>query len=240
MIKQERENESHVLVLDAGDSLVGDRTPAVNSEGKSSVEVMNLMGYDAMALGEGDLGKLSLDAIEQRIQEAEFSVLSANVLVAQTADLLTEPFLIRDMGGRRVAIVGLTGMATVPGLEFRDPLLAAREAVAQVREHADVIILLSHAGLEANTQIAEEVAGIDLIVSGGGTSVLPSPLVSKSGSVIVHADAAAPGHAGRRIGVGAWSFDPSGALTDQRWENLELVAEIADDPAIAAWTSANP
>jgi 2',3'-cyclic-nucleotide 2'-phosphodiesterase (5'-nucleotidase family) len=240
VIKQQRHSASHVLVLDAGDSLMGDRTPARTSQGKSSVELMNRMGYDAMALGEGDLSKLDLNTIQQRIQEADFPILSANVLVTGTGELLTEPYVIRQMGEHGIAIIGLTGMAELPGIEIRDPLEAAREVVAQVRERADILILLSHAGLAVNHEIGKAIAEIDLIVSGGGGSVVSSPQSSGSGPVIVHADAASPGHAGRRIGVGTWSFDAGGELTAQRWENLSLEPTFRDDPDMLAWIEANP
>ena len=62
IIAQERAEGEFVLVLDAGNSLVGDREPAQGSRGKSSVSAMDLMGYDAMALGPGDLA-LGLDVV---------------------------------------------------------------------------------------------------------------------------------------------------------------------------------
>ena len=59
-INQEKKKNPYTLVLDAGDSLVGDQDPALKTQGKSSVEAMNRLGYDAMALGPGDLA-LGLD-----------------------------------------------------------------------------------------------------------------------------------------------------------------------------------
>jgi len=72
------------------------------------VEAMNLMGYDVMALGEVDL-QLGEDALRQRIAEAQFAVLSANVIVQSTGELFAKPYVIMERGGRRIGIVGLTG-----------------------------------------------------------------------------------------------------------------------------------
>jgi hypothetical protein len=108
-----------------------------------------------------------------------------------------------------------------------------------VRDQADILILLSHVGLSANHQIATQVSEIDLIVSGGGKETLSTPQSVGDGPAIVHADAGSPGHAGRRIGIGTWSFDPQGELVGQNWENLLLGPEIPEDPDLLAWLSAN-
>jgi 2',3'-cyclic-nucleotide 2'-phosphodiesterase (5'-nucleotidase family) len=240
VIKQQQSQFEHLLVLDAGDSLIKDRTPAISSSGKSSIDSMNLMGYDAMALGEGDLAQLGVKAIRQRMEEASFPFLSANVYVTETGELLAQPYLVQEMGGQRVAIIGLTGMAQVPGIEIRDPLATVREIVDQVRPRADILILLSHAGLETNRQIAREVPEIHVIISGGGQVLTSSPDALVDGPPVVHADVPSPGHAGRRIGLGVWSFDDSGKLVEQRWQNLALTPEIADDQAMLQWVSQNP
>ncbi len=61
VIRKEREKATHMLVLDAGDSLLNNQQPAKGTRGKTSIEAMNKMGYDAMALGMLDLSLLSLD-----------------------------------------------------------------------------------------------------------------------------------------------------------------------------------
>ena len=57
MIQAERAaaKDRGFLLLDAGDSLVGDREPAMRSKGATSIDLMNRLGYDAMVLGPADL-----------------------------------------------------------------------------------------------------------------------------------------------------------------------------------------
>jgi 2',3'-cyclic-nucleotide 2'-phosphodiesterase (5'-nucleotidase family) len=235
VIEQQRAQFEHVLVLDAGDSLVGDRPPATSTSGGSSVELMNLMGYDAMALGKGDLAQLGIDKIRQRMQEAEFAFLSANAYIAGTDELLAQPYLIVQMGDHRVAVIGITGAAQVRGLEIRDPLTATREIVDQVKPRADILVLLSHAGLETNQQLAQELPQIHVIVSGGGEALTHAAHLELGVPPVVHADVPSPGHAGRRVGLGIWSFDDDNKLVEHRWQNLPLGPEIADDPAMLKW-----
>lgn len=233
-IAQEKQSNEFVLVLDAGDSLVGDQDPAVKTQGKSSVEVMNLLGYDAMVLGPKDLA-LGPAVLKQRMAEAKFAVLSANAVVSATGQLVATPYVIREFGGHKVALIGLSGGDGFKDILVRDPLKTAQTLVAQVAHQADVIILLSHAGAAVDQQIADQVQGIDLIVS-GGTPLMAAPWVSvKTKTPVVRADEALAGHAGRRIGVAALTFDPEGQLVKQNWQGVSLLPEIADDPAITAW-----
>jgi len=221
------------LLLDAGNSLVGDADPARKTQGQTSVEAMNLLGYDAMALGPQDLA-LGLGVLRQRMAEAEFAVLSANALVSATGELLATPYLLREFEGYTVAIIGLSGGAGTDEIAVRDPLATARAVVARLSSQADVILLLSHTGPALDQQIAETVPGIDLVISGGEYGY-SSPLSAATGTLLVHADEALPGHAGRRIGIAHLTYDAAGQLTAQEWQRLDLRPEIGEDPLIAWW-----
>jgi 5'-nucleotidase len=233
-IAEVRANNEHVLVLDAGDSLVGDQDPARETQGQTSVEVMNRLGYDAMALGPGDLG-LGPAILRQRIREARFAVLSANAVETATGELLAKPYVVREFAGHRVAIVGLSGGPGTDEITVRDPLATAQEVVAELEGQADVVILLSHAGATTDQQIAEAVAGIAAIVSGGPAARQTAWRGEKTGTLLLHADQASPGHAGRVLGIARLVFNASGNLTDYTWQPVALGPEIADDPATTEW-----
>lgn len=234
VINQIRSENEFVLLLDAGDSLVGDQDPARRTKGQTSVEVMNRLGYDAMALGPQDLG-LGSAALSQRMAEAKFAMLSANAVVLKTGELIATPYIIREIAGYRVGIVGLSGGEGTSDITVRDPLATAKEVVAQLQPKVDVVILLSHAGQETDQQIADSVSGIALIIS-GGSGARPAPIQSQvTGTLILHADEPFPGHAGRLLGIGTFTFDQQGKLLSHEWRRLSLGAEIADDPAMAAW-----
>jgi 2',3'-cyclic-nucleotide 2'-phosphodiesterase (5'-nucleotidase family) len=195
---------------------------------------MNMMGYDAVALGGQDLA-LSLPVLRQRIAEAEFAILSANAVVSPTGELVATPYLMHRFAGHTVAIVGLSDGSGTRDIAVRDPLVTAREVVAQLSTEADVIVLLSHAGPLVDQQIAEAVPGIDLIIS-GGKFTSDSPWRSeKTGALLLHADAASPGHAGRRIGIARLTFDQAGQLVEQSWQRLDLGPEIASDATMLNW-----
>jgi 2',3'-cyclic-nucleotide 2'-phosphodiesterase (5'-nucleotidase family) len=241
-----RKSSSNVLVLDAGDSLIRDRPPALTSHGKSSVESMNMMGYDAMALGASDLALLGVDGIRQRMQEAHFPFLSANAVLTETGELLAQPYILKEMKGRQIAVIGLTDEVRLRDVEIRDPLLSLREVLNELDGQADILVLLSHAGFQSNQKIAQrmqsirEAPEIDMIISGGGQGYTAEPQLVEGQPPLVQADTPSPGHAGRRVGVGSWGFDDDGQLVALDWMNLALAPDVPDDPEMARWAAAHP
>ena len=117
----ELRKEKPTLFLAAGDVIQGNNWTNL-SRGRASIELLNLMGLDALVVGnhEFDFG---LEVLKERISEARFPVLGANV---EGFDSL-RPYVIKEVGGVRVAILGIvtddTPVATHPknvaGLTFR-------------------------------------------------------------------------------------------------------------------------
>jgi 2',3'-cyclic-nucleotide 2'-phosphodiesterase (5'-nucleotidase family) len=225
-----------VLVLDAGNSLAGDRDPARRSEGASSIEAMNLMGYDAVTLGAGDL-VLGVEALLACQAEAKFPILSANVVLSGTGDLLVSPYIIEDTGGIQVAVWGLTEFTDedLPGLQIEDPVSVAKELVPELERNADFVVLLSHAGRPADQRIAAEVPGVDWIIGGGKHDVTWEPIVDpETGTVIVQADYGTHGYSGRSVGESHLTFDADHQLVAYEWQTAVLESEIPLDPDLLA------
>ncbi|MCL6431012.1 MAG: hypothetical protein K6V36_09145 [Anaerolineae bacterium] len=241
-IKAARAQGGNVLVVDAGNSLIGElgnvSEPAERTRGETSVEVLNRLGYDAVALGPRDL-LLGREELLKRLGEARgFSFLSANLYDRSTNKLVAQPYLIKEIGGHRVALIGITGPVPEENAEFYalPALDAARKYVLEAQSRAGVVVLLSNAGLETNKAIAGQVQGIDLIVS-GGQGVLPEPLEMPSGALIVHADQSSSGHAGRVLGDLLVTFDLSGRLAAHSWKAVSLDPSVPDDREMAAWVA---
>lgn len=143
------------LILDGGDLMQG--TPLSNlTEGRAAIEYFNRAGYQAAAIGnhEFDWGTGTL---EERIGDAEFGWLTANVFVAgsDTAPSWAKPVEILEVDGVRVGVIGLTTEETpattiphhVEGLEFRDGAETIDRWVPRLRaEGVDFVIVVAHAG----------------------------------------------------------------------------------------------
>ena len=167
------------LVLDAGDLFTG--TPIADvSRGRSVIEVMNAIGYDAVAVGnhEFDYG---IGALRDRIAQADFPFLSANIDTPIEAIHKAEVFNVR---GIRLGVIGLTTESlktvthpmNVTEVDVGTLVGALEETLPGMRDRADFIIVLSHISPEEEIRIAEAFEDIDLIVSGHSHSELPDPL----------------------------------------------------------------
>ena len=223
-------------MLDTGDALIGSGALGQKTRGEAIIAGMNLMGYDAMALGPKELS-LGLDLLRQRMGEAGFPILSANAVLAGTEQLVAEPYTVLDVGGHRVGVIGLTRVEAAPasGFQVLDPQQAAERYVPEVRQKADTVIVLANLEYNAALALAGAVPGIDLLVG-----ALPSQAPTQSvrapgtGTLVVVADLASPGHSGRRMGVVLVTLASDGSLTGESWQSPWLGNTIADDPAMQA------
>jgi 5'-nucleotidase / UDP-sugar diphosphatase len=142
------------LLISGGDGWTG---PPISTwfEGEPMVELMNWMGYDASAIGnhEFDFGRAALD---DRIAQAEYPYLGANVVDAASGELaeFTVPYTIVEAAGVQVGIIGLSNIGTpqstnpkhIPDLAFTDYASVLAEYVPQMREEgAEIVLALTHA-----------------------------------------------------------------------------------------------
>ncbi len=165
--------ERPVVALDNGDTLHG-TYPAVESDGAALVPVLNELGFDAMT------GHWEFAYGPQRVQELagrlDYPLLAVNCYREGTDALVFPPCRILERGGLRVAIVGVAATIvdkTAPasfsrGVSFtlgREELPRVVETVRDA-EGADLVVVLSHLGLPQELQLAADVDGIDVLVSG--------------------------------------------------------------------------
>ena len=196
-VKQYRAEHPDVLLFDCGDFSQG--TPYYNMfRGELEVKMMNLMGYDAMTIGnhEFDFG---LENMARLFRMADFPVVCANYEVAGTPlEGLVKPYVVLERQGVRVGVFGLSprveGLvqaANCEGIVYRDPIPVAREMARLLRkeERCDVVICLSHLGLygsglgDAGDEVlAAQTEGIDLILGGHSHTFLERPAFYENAS----------------------------------------------------------
>ncbi|MGE5412533.1 MAG: bifunctional metallophosphatase/5'-nucleotidase [Syntrophomonadaceae bacterium] len=161
-VKAVRAEGGAVLLLDSGDTIQGAPEQALVFSGRvgagsdPTVRAMNLVGYDAMAVGNHDFD-FGLARLEASRKEARFPWLSANTLGADGQPALP-PYVVRTIAGVRVGILGLVtphvgnweSPALLAGLRFGDSVEAARRwvPVLRGRERCDLVIVLAHESFE--------------------------------------------------------------------------------------------
>ncbi len=149
--------------------------------GESTIDVYNRMGYMASVMGnhEFDWG---LTALQERVAQADFSFLLANVFNTgtDTRPDWMKPTAMFTLKGLQVGVIGVTSKDTpsivmagnTAGLEFRDPGPIVSQLVSELRAAgADIVVVLAHMPDIINSTVSGEITsvavpGVDLIISG--------------------------------------------------------------------------
>ncbi|MCK6576782.1 MAG: 5'-nucleotidase C-terminal domain-containing protein [Anaerolineae bacterium] len=254
VVREIRQEADNTLLLDAGGRFTGTLFHRVYA-GQDNAQMMNALGYDAMTVGnpEFDNGDVIL---AQFIDALNFPVLAANI-DASRSDALADKFLsstVLDVGGTPVGIIGITTDTTPrfssPG---RDLIFAGNyttilqeEADALSDAGADVVIVLSYLGYDADVEIAPALTGVDLIVGGNTRTLLsntapdavsayPTVMEAADGRplLIVQSGGGARGEL-RYMGRIDLAFDDAGVLTEWQGDTILLSADITPDPDVEA------
>lgn len=211
IIERERAgNPEGTLLVSAGDMFQG--TPISNLfRGKPMIEVMNSLRFDAMAIGnhEFDWGP---DALQEMIAGARFPFLSANITDRNFSYIQgTRPYVLLTRKDLTIGIIGLTTPETryttkpshVGDLIFVDPAEVAGRMIEAVKQQgAQLVVVLSHLGLDGDMELAAKAPGIDVIVGGHSHTAVTQP-VKVGKTVIVQA-----GCYGNYVGVLKVKVDP--------------------------------
>lgn len=238
LVAEYQKQNPNTLVLDAGDTFHG-QTIATLVKGESIAAIMNSVGYTAMTAGNHDFN-YGWERLVELSKTLNFPVLVANVRYQADNARVFSPYLIKEYEGVRVAVFGLATPETtyknhpanVADLIFTDPVQEAREIVVELKTKADVIIALTHLGTDAastdtSTKLAEEVAGIDLIVDGHSHTVMANG--TPAGDTLI----ASTGEYGNNLGVVELEFQ-GGKLTSKQARLISAAdtAEVAPDQEI--------
>jgi 2',3'-cyclic-nucleotide 2'-phosphodiesterase (5'-nucleotidase family) len=195
-VKELKENRKDVLVLDAGDLLFKKFTKPipesdlkmVSEKAQLILEGFNLMGYDALGIGDDDL-TLGRDFLMEMAKKAQFPFLSSNIINEDSGKLLFQPYLLKEIAGMKIGIFSLFSpdLFTGPndlrkkGLVFRDPVETAQAMVRELQPKTDLIILLSHLSYPKDVELAQNISGIHLIIGGHtGANLLYPPIIKNT------------------------------------------------------------
>ena len=140
---------------------------AISAEG--IVDAYNLMGYDAVGVGENDLAA-GVAFLEKQAARSQFTWLSANLVRKSDRQPVFSASLLRRVGDITIGIIGLTGPDRKTGSADSDGVVilpwqeVLPEMVPELSDRCDLLILLSNDSTEQNTEIANTFAGIHLII----------------------------------------------------------------------------
>lgn len=191
LIHKIRQEESNVLLLDAGDVFQG--TPYFNFYGgELEYKLMTKMGYDASTIGNHEFDN-GLKGIQNQLPHAGFDIICSNYDFSNTIlEGKFKPYQIYKKEGLRIGVFGLgieleglVGKDMYEETKYLDPIETAQEMTRVLREEkrCDLVICLSHLGYEFKNEpekvcdiyLAQKTSGIDLIIGGHTHTFLPEP-----------------------------------------------------------------
>jgi 2',3'-cyclic-nucleotide 2'-phosphodiesterase/3'-nucleotidase len=261
LVAQARRDAPNAILLDCGDTIQG--TPLVyyhnrknNTPPDPMMLAMNALRFTSMTPGNHEYN-FGLGVLEKARREAAFPWLSANTYRRGTDEPAFGTYLVKEISGVRIGILGLTTPAiphwenpeNYAGLEFRPLVSEAKKWVARIRgtERVDAVILAVHCGIEedlatgkptrdfpgenAALALAREVPGLNLIFMGHTHRDIPALWVN--GVLLVQA-----GRWGDRLARADLTFsrETGGAwtLAAQAAHTIPVRADTPADPAILA------
>ncbi len=236
-------------MLDAGDQFQGTLF-YTHYKGQAAAQVINRLGYDAMAVGnhEFDDGPATLGRFAKQVK---FPLLAANMDVLAEPQLagLVAPWTVLERGGEQVGIIGLITeeapsiSSPGPNVHFSSVAQALKGAVADLQAMGiDKIIALGHIGYGRDMEMARAIDGIDVIVGDHSHTFLssddpkaagpyPTLVNSPNGQTVLIVQAFQWSRYLGRLDV---SFDDAGRVRAWQGAPIHMDNEIPEDAGVAA------
>jgi sulfur-oxidizing protein SoxB len=225
LVKRLRASRPGALLLDGGDAWQGSAT-ALWTEGADMIQAQKQLGVDLMtAHWEFTYGAKRVQAAQKELGRIE--LLAQNVKTVDFEDPVFKPYVLRELNGVPVAIIGqaypYTPIANprhfVAQWTFGIQESALQKIVDEARaKGARAVVLLSHNGMDIDVKLAARVRGIDAILGGHTHDGVPKPLVVGK-TVVSNA-----GCNGKFLGV--LDLEVKGEVVDFRYRLLPIFSNL--------------
>ena len=232
LVKRLKASRPGALLLDGGDTWQGSGT-ALWTNAQDMVDACRLLGVDVMtAHWEMTLGMKRVREIVEKDFKGSIDFVAQNVRTTDFEDQVFPPYTLKELNGVRVAIIGqafpYTPIAN-PRYLVADWTFGGRDDsmqkwVDEARgKGAQVVVVLSHNGMDVDLKMASRVRGIDAILGGHTHDGVPAPtIVSNAGGQTLVTNA---GSNGKFLGV--LDFDVKGGkVSDYRYRLLPVFASL--------------
>ena len=193
VIKRERANSRRVLHLDTGDSFQG--SIVFNEyDGEAEFRTLSAIGLNAATLANHEFDKGAENIATQASNWANFPLLAANYDFADSTlpyaselEDLIQPTAMFDLEGVRIGVIGMANISSLNSLDEESNSLGIKtreigEVIPQYAallkaQGANLIVVLSHLGVETDEEIAHQFPEVDLILGGHNHIALDPPMV---------------------------------------------------------------
>ena len=259
LINEQKEKNPETLLLDAGDFSMGTLVQVVFEEEASEIRMLGELGMEATTLGNHEfdykasgLANMMNNAVASRetlpamlVSNVDWDGMQAagltedqQLLYDAFENMDVQDYMVTEKNGVSIAVIGVFGMDAldcVPNcpLEFREPVEAVTETVAEIKanEDVDMIVCISHSGTWEDEDksedeiLAKSVPELDLIISGHTHTKLDEP-IQHGDTYIVSA-----GEYGKYLGNLAMTQKDDGRWIMDSYELITVDTTIEPDAA---------
>ncbi|MRG96489.1 bifunctional metallophosphatase/5'-nucleotidase [Polyangium spumosum] len=190
IVGRERARASRVLHVDGGDCFQG--APVFNFfSGEAEIRALDAMGVDAMLVANHEFDRGALNLGIQLQNWANFPVLAANYLLEDPAQpgasplgAQLQPYTVFNLDGLRVGLIGMGNLSSMTsifdapnrlGITPLNTVEVAQFYTDLLRPIVDVVVFVTHLGLEVDERMIQNTTGIDVILGGHNHIVLQPP-----------------------------------------------------------------
>jgi len=232
LVKRLRASRPEAILLDGGDTWQGSAT-SLWTNGQDMVDACKLLGVDCMSgHWEFTLGAKRVQEIVEKDLAGHTSFLAQNIKTTDFGDPVFAPYVIRPMNGVPVAVIGqafpYTPIANprylIPDWSFGIQDDNLQKMVDEVRgKGAQVVVVLSHNGMDVDLKMASRVCGVDAILGGHTHDGVPVPVIVKN-----HGGQTLVTNAGSNTKfLGVLDFDVRGGrIRDYRYQLMPIFANL--------------
>lgn len=237
----------NLLLFSAGDNRTGNPVnDQYNPVNYPMITLMNEVGFDLCAVGNHEWDA-DVDNLRNDIKRARFPFLCANVFIPESVNLDIKPYVTFEHQGVKMAVVGMIEVRHdgIPGAHPKNltqvSFKRAHEVLPQyryLRDQNDVVILLSHCGVEDDMELAQANPWLDAIIGGHSHTLIEHPtetngvLVTQSGSHLKYATLVKLWVKDNRVvGKEAVVLDVN-KVRKEKSEIKKLIDEFNDAPAL--------
>jgi len=228
------ERPDDLVFIDGGDTIQGSG-PAAWTEGRVVVEPMNALGLDFAIPGNWSVAH-GAPAWRARSSEFKYPMIAANMRDKDSGELLFKPYLIKKVNGVKVGFLGFTD----PEIPSRQPphlseglgfdgeeVLPGYVAELREKHKVDLVVLVTHIGLPKSIGLADELEGVDVILSADTHERAYDPII-RGNTWVVEA-----GSFASFVGVLDIQVGDDSKIVDRSWRLIELRPELfPEDPEV--------
>jgi sulfur-oxidizing protein SoxB len=241
LLKQIRASRPRALLLDGGDTWQG-TGQAMWTKGQDMIDACLELGVDTMTMHwECTYGAQRIKEAEEGALKGKIDVVAQNIKTTDFGDPVFKPYVIREINAIPVAIIGqafpYSTIANpryfVPDWSYGIQEENLQLTIDEVRKKgAQVVVLLSHNGMDVDLKLASRVSGLDAILGGHTHDGIPVPVVVKNrGGTTLVTNA---GSNGKFLGVLDFEVK-AGKVANFRYKLLPVFANLlAEDKGMAA------